>query len=135
MDCLHGDPVHIEARILQLLDEEIPIFEQDPTSKQRVGRIAVLQERGFVIVVTEYKGGFESVNILGYLGYDVSQMKALVLKGSSGAYKEVFGDIPAGYLYPASLGITNPDVTKIGDFQRLRRPIWPLDEGVRLRYR
>ena len=135
IDDMHGDPIDINAKVLMLSDQEIPIFFDDPTTLQSVGRMAVIEERGIKIVVCELKGGFEGIDILGILGYDVKDMKALVLKGSSGAIQNVFGDRIARYTIVESLGITNPDVTKIGDFKKLRRPIWPLDTDVTMRYK
>ena len=135
IDDKHGAPVDINATVLQLTNQEIPLFYNDPTTMQSVGRMAVIEERGIKIVVTELKGGFEGIDIFGILGYNVEDMKALVLKGSSAAYKGVFGERIAHYEVIDSQGITSPDVTKIGEFKRLRRPIWPLDENVRMRYK
>lgn len=135
VDRMHGDPIDIHGKVLKLSDQEIPIFYDDPTTLQSVGRMAVIEERGIKIVVVELKGGFEGIDIFGILGYDVKDMKAVVLKGSSGACENVFGNRIAKYTIVDSLGITSPDVTKIGEFKKLRRPIWPLDENVAMRYK
>lgn len=135
IDNMHGTPIDINATVLKLSDQKIPVFYDDPTTLQSVGRMAVIEERGFKIVVVELKGGFEGIDIFGILGYNIEDMKAVVLKGSSGAYKNVFRDRISKYTIVESLGITSPDVTRIGDFKNLRRPIWPLDENVTMRYK
>ncbi len=134
-DKLHGEPVRINAKVVKLSDTEIPIYANDITVKQNVGKIAVLDQNGIFIVVVEYKGAFESINIFDIMGIDVRNLKVIVLKGSSGALKEVFREYLSGYVYPESKGITNPDVTKIGEFKKLRRPVYPLDKDVTMRYK
>ena len=135
IDDLHGDPVPIEARVLQLHDEEIPGADDDPTIRQNVGRLAVIDQNGIIIIVTEKKANTENMNLFAYLGIDVKQFRIMVLKGFGKAYEGVFKDIPAGYIIPDSLGITSPDVRKIGNFQKIRRPVYPLDENVEMRYK
>ena len=134
-DKFHGEPVEINAKVVKLSDAEIPISIDDTTVTQSVGKIAVLDQDGIFIVVVEYKGAFESINIFDIMGIDARDLKVVVLKGASGALKEVFGEYLSGYVYPASKGITNPDVTKIGEFKKIRRPIYPLDKDTTMRYK
>ena len=56
------------------------------------------------------------------------------MKGLGEAYQEVYQERAKGFLTMDSIGVTNPDVTKIGDFRNVRRPIYPLDRNVSMRY-
>src|SRR5699024_6320277 len=133
MDNLHGDPIEINAKVVKLTDDNLP-FAYYGGPPQDVGRIAVLDQNGILIVVTELKADTENFNIFEWLGIDVKNLNIIVLKGLGHAYKKAFKDLPKGYITPASIGITNPDVRKIGEFKFIRRPVYPLNENVELRY-
>lgn len=134
VDKLHGEPVEINATVKLLVEREIPMADADPTSRQNVGKIAVLDHDGITIVVTELKAATEMMNIFKCLGIDITGYKALLLKGFGKAYEEVYKGIADHYIVPDSLGITSPDVRKAGHFTKIRRPVYPLDEEVDFRY-
>ena len=98
----------------------------------------MLDQDGILIIVTELKANSENMRFISLFGFgprDLSRMRIVLLKGSGKAYEQAYGNIPAGYITPESYGITNPDVTRIGEFKKLRRPIVPFDENVPLRYK
>lgn len=136
VDDHHGEPVEINAIVKMLEDREIPTADADPTSRQNVGRIAVIDHDVITIVVTETKAYTELMNIFKCLDIDITGYKALLLKGFNKAYEGVYeGIVPDGHiLIPDSLGITSPDVRKVGHFTKIRRPVYPLDKNVRFRY-
>lgn len=136
VDDLHGESVEVNATVKMLTDREIPMADADPSSRQNVGRIAVIDHDGITIVVTEAKAATELMNIFKCLDIDITGYKALLLKGFNKAYEEVYeGIVPTGHiLIPDSLGITSPDVRKAGHFTKIRRPVYPLDEKVEFRY-
>ncbi|MFD1708253.1 M81 family metallopeptidase [Siminovitchia sediminis] len=133
-DNLHGEPVDLNAKVVKLTDEKLPYayYGGDP---QDVGRIAVIDQNGILIVVTELKADTENLNVFEILGIDVRDLNIIILKGLGHAYKKAFKDLPKGYITPESIGITNPDVRKIGEFKNIRRPVYPLDKNVALRYK
>lgn len=133
-DNLHGEPIDINAEVVLLTNKKIPWAYFDLNTLQDLGRIAVLNQNGILIVVTELKAATENINIFKYLGIDVSDLKIIILKGFGKAYRDVFKDIPVGYITPEGIGITNPDVSKIGNFKTIRRPIYPMDKDTKLRY-
>lgn len=134
VDKFHGEPVEINATVKLLADREIPMADADPTSRQNVGKIAVLDHDGITIVVTELKAATEMMNIFKCLDIDITGYKALILKGFGKAYEETYQGIAEHYIVPDSLGITSPDVRKAGNFTKIRRPVYPLDEEVEFRY-
>ena len=133
-DKLHGEPIEINAKVLMLTDKEVPVMDDDASTNQNVGKIALIDNDGIQIFVTEYMCTTELTNLFAHFGIDVAQYKILLLKGSSKGYKVTYGDKLAGYIATESAGITSPDVTKVGEFKYLRRPIFPIDENVELRY-
>ena len=133
-DRLHGEPIKLNATVEKITNETIPWAYWDEENRQDVGTIAVLNQKGIKIVVTELKAGTENIDIFGILGYDVNDLNIVVMKGLGQAIRDVFKEKPRDYITPESIGITNPDVTKIGDFKKLRRPIYPFDKNVAMRY-
>lgn len=138
VDDKHGEPVEIDATVVGLFNKKIPREFYDPNTLQDIGEVAILDQDGIKIVVTELKANSENIVIFQYFDVDISDMRFLILKGSGEAYKVAYGQYevkPDAYITPESIGITNPDVTKIGDFKKLRRPLIPFDENVELRYK
>lgn len=133
-DNLHGNPIDINAKVIAIHDKKIPFCYWDDEFLIDVGKIAVIEERGITIVVTEYKAPTENIDIFAQLGIDYHKFNVLLLKGFGQAYQAVFKDAPQEYLTIQSIGITNPDVTRIGEFKNVRRPVYPLDKNVELRY-
>ncbi len=133
-DHLHGNPVPFKGKVVSLHHKKIPFCYWDDNFLMDVGRIAVIEFEGITVVVTEEKTPTENIDIFGQLGMDFHKFNILLLKGFGQAYQGVFKDAPAEYLTIHSIGICNPDVTRIGDFKNIRRPIYPLDENVTLRY-
>ena len=79
------------------------------------------------IVVTENKVPTEMINIFRHLDIDSNKYSVLVLKGFGHSYKTNFSDKEYVYFTAESIGVNNPDVTKIGEFKKIRRPVYPLD--------
>ena len=90
--------------------------------------------KGIHIVVTQHKTSTESINVFKYLNMDAAAYKVLVGKGLGEAYQMVFKEMADKFITIDSIGVTNPDVTKIGDFKNIRRPVYPLDPGTEMRY-
>lgn len=133
-DFLHGKPVEINAKVRKLHKGRIPLVFWNEEDTQNPGRIAVLEQNGVYIVVTELKTNTESIDVYKYLGIDVTQFLFIIGKGLGEAYQAVYKDLAKGFLTLDSIGITNPNVKKIGEFKKIRRPIYPLDDNVTMRY-
>lgn len=133
-DNLHGRPLDIRAEILSLHEKKLRFCYWDDSLKINVGKIAVIKEQNCTIVVTEQKAPTENMDIFAQLGIDIEPFDVLLLKGFGRAYQAVFQDRIKEYIVVSSKGITNPDVTRIGEFKNARRPIYPLDENVEIRY-
>ena len=131
VDGLNGSPVSIRAEVLTLFDEEFPLFYWDDEYMTTAGKVAVINERGIKIIVTEKKIGTENLDFFSILGMDIKDFDVIVIKGFGNAYQHVFKDVPKEYLTIDSIGITNPNVTKIGNYVNVRRPIYPLDNDVK----
>lgn len=129
-DNLHGSPVKLDAEVVRLMHRKIPVSYWDDKDLQDPGRIAVLDQKGILIVVTENKTATENINIFSYLDIAVEELNVIVLKGLGHAYKKVFKDLPKEYVTIDSIGVTNPDVTKLGEFKNIRRPIYPIDKNA-----
>lgn len=124
----HGNPIAIEGNVILLFDEPLPVADWDPDVRFNVGKIAVIEVNGIHIIVTERKTPTESINLFKYLGMNISDFKILVLKGMGITYEQVFREQIKKYMPVESIGITNPDVTKLGTFTRLRHPVYPIDK-------
>jgi len=129
-DGRHGAPLPIRARVVSLRDEAIPFACWDPTLMQDVGRIAVLDADGILIPVSELKAGTEAINVFEVLGIDLAKLDVIILKGLGNTIKRAYGDIPRGYVEVESQGINHPDLRKMGEYRKLRRPCFPLDDDV-----
>lgn len=134
-DDAHGSPVELHAKVVRLTHKKIPVAYWDDKDLQDPGRIALLDQNGILIVVTEHKTATENINIFSYLDIAVEQFNVMVLKGLGHAYQNVFKKLPKEYVTIDSIGVTNPDVTKLGEFKNIRRPIYPIDEDTVFAYR
>ena len=67
------------------------------------------------------------INIFRHLDIDSNKYSVLVPKGFGHSYKANFSDKEYVYFTAESIGVNNPDVTKIGEFKKIRRPVYPLD--------
>lgn len=136
-DEFHGEPVAIDAKVLGIKSDMIPREYYDLDTLQDVGNIAILDHDGIIIVVTEPRCNIENIVIFNYLDVDidVANMKVILMKGSGEAYKCTYKELAAGFITPQSYGLTNPDITRIGDYSKVRRPDIPFDKNVKLHYK
>lgn len=129
-DHLHGTPIPVHAKVIKLFQGRIPMSDLYPQVTYDVGKIAVIDTGYAEVVITEQKVPTEMINIFKYLDIDSSKYSLLILKGFGHSYKGVFKDTVDEYITAESIGVNNPDITKIGDFKKLRHPIFPFDSDV-----
>jgi microcystin degradation protein MlrC len=126
-DHLHGEPILVEGRIAKIHRAPIPT---DTWSGRLfdVGILAMLDINGILVVVTEQKIITENIDIFEILGYDVRKMQAVGFKGLGLHIRQALEGKIRTFIPVDGVGVTHPDVRKLGPYQRVRRPVWPLDE-------
>ena len=127
-DDLHGETLHITGKVDHLRTDPIPWGTwEDADVMQNVGRTVVIDISGIKVIVTEMKAVTEDIDIFEMLGYDVTKMNALGLKGLGLHIKKAYGSKIDHYIPADGKGVTHPDLRKIGTYYNIRRPVFPLD--------
>lgn len=126
-DDLHGQPIDVTGRVAKISREPVPVDSWSGKTID-VGIVGVLDVRGVLIVVTERKLVTENIDIFALLGFDVCKMQAVGFKGLTLHVRQALADRLDTFLPIDGIGITHPDVRKLGPYRHVRRPVWPLDE-------
>jgi microcystin degradation protein MlrC len=126
-DSLHGEPIEVNGRVVQIFTESIP-FDNWSRKKYNVGPIGVLDVGGILVVVTSQKIISENIDIFEILGYDVRRMQVVAFKGLGLHIRQALAGKIKIFLPIDGVGVTHPDVRKLGPYKRVKRPVWPLDE-------
>jgi len=90
-----------------------------------LGRTAVLETAGAQIVVTERAHEPMDLGVFTHCGIDPRHKRFVMLK-SRIHYRAGFKPIASHIVECAGAGVTNADLS-VYRYQKLRRPIWPLD--------
>jgi microcystin degradation protein MlrC len=131
VDELHGYPVPVEAEVLRISDGrftlEGPIGAGAPSS---LGRTAVLACKGrhgniVEVIVCERRIQARDLGIFRSQGIEPTKKDILVLK-SSVHYRAAFEPIAGKIIEVDTPGLLSIDLERF-DFERIQRPIWPLD--------
>lgn len=127
-DDLHGEPVELEGYVRLISDgayaNQGPMMTNMPVS---LGRTVVLVVGGVEVLLTEQRAQPFDMQCLRSVGIEPTDRKIIGLK-SAVHYRAHYGPIAKQVIEIDTPGIHNPDVTQY-EYKRLRRPIWPLDEG------
>jgi len=115
LDPIHGAPLAIEARVLALRHAAF------------TGAATIVQVQGVTLVLTSERCAFTERNDFAVLGLDSRAYRIVVVK--LGYLHDELQPIAARSLLAFSAGCLNPDITKLR-FERLRRPIYPLDPDM-----
>ena len=126
IDSLHGEPIVVTGRVARLSHAPVPVDTWSGKTAN-AGTIGVLDVNGVLIVVTERKLVTENIDIFHILGYDVGAMQAVGFKGLTLHVRQALAGRIDIFLPIDGIGITHPDVRKLGPFHHIRRPAWPLD--------
>ena len=126
-DDRHGAPISLCGRVARIDRRPAPVNNWSGRAAD-VGALGVLDANGILVVVTEHKLVTENVDIFAHLGFDVRAMQAVCFKGLTLHIRQALGDKMRHYIPVDGVGITHPDVRKLGRFEALRRPAWPLDD-------
>lgn len=126
-DSLHGEPIQVEGQVRKIHREPLPV---DAWSGELydVGIVGVLDVHGVLVLVTEHKMITENVDIFEILGFDVTAMEVAAFKGLGLHIRQALEGKIETFIPVDGVGVTHPDVRKLGPYTRVRRPVWPLDE-------
>jgi microcystin degradation protein MlrC len=125
-DRLHGEPIEIEGTVASVYTDPLP-SDSWSGRKYDVGLVAVLDVQGIAVVVTEQKIVTENIDIFEILGYDVRAMQAVGFKGLGLHIRQALAGKIRTFRPVDGVGVTHPDVRRLGPYTRIRRPVWPLD--------
>lgn len=126
-DSLHGDSLEVEGIVRKIFRDPIPL---DSWSGQEfdMGLLGVLDVNGIMVVVAETKIVTENFDIFDILGIDVRKMQVVSFKGLGLHIRQALEDKIQTFILVDGIGITHPDVRRIGTYKHIQRPIWPLNE-------
>ena len=123
---LQAKPLHIRGRVRTITDGEFTVTGPMYTGlAMHLGRTAVLDTGKVEIVVTERAHEPMDVGVFTHCGIDPLRKKFIMLK-SRIHYRAGFKPIASHIVECAGAGVTNADLS-VYRYQKLRRPIWPLD--------
>ncbi|RLA01126.1 MAG: microcystin LR degradation protein MlrC-like protein [Gammaproteobacteria bacterium] len=114
-----GDPIDVDATIITIDKgkKSNPLLPEDPK--------VVIRVKGIDIIVNSIREQVIETSVFTDLGIELSKKNMVVVKSSQHFYDQ-FAPIAAKVLYCDTPGVLCKDLSKL-DFQRLPRPIWPLD--------
>lgn len=125
-DLFHGKPLSCRGRVRLLTD--LPVPKDGWSSRMsHAGLIGVLDIGGILVIVTQRRLVSENIDLFDHLGFDVRVMQAVVFKGLTLHVRQALKGKISVFLPVDGLGVTHPDVTRLGPYQRLIRPCWPFD--------
>ncbi|ODT70844.1 MAG: hypothetical protein ABS75_10490 [Pelagibacterium sp. SCN 63-23] len=119
-----GPPLDAEAEVLFLATNSF----QDHLENERIaiGDVAVVRVEGIEVLLTTLRTNLYSLDLMSRHGI-VFETKQVVSIKNLYKQKDLFVGIARKQLFVATPGTSNPDWSQL-PFQRLRRPIWPLDD-------
>lgn len=119
-----GDPLDLDVTIRTLLDNGA---SPDGSPGQRdLGKVALLDHDGALIVVREHRGQNRNTLIFDNLGIDYCNKKIIVVKSMQHFY-DAYAPIASKVVYVATPGTINWNFSEL-NYRKLKRPIWPLDD-------
>ena len=133
-DTLHGPSIQVTGTVAKIHRGALPMDHwsgrlYDP------GVRAVLDVSGVLVAITERKIVTENIDLFELLGWDVSTMQVVGFKGLGGHIQQIIGPKMQRYIRIDGVGVTHRDVRKVGQYKRINRPIWPLDDVPLSAYR
>ena len=121
---LSGEPVDLEVEVIGCR-EDAAQRGIDGTSLDPLGPAVAIRARGIEIVLNSTRQQVFSPDCFTQLGIDLSEKDLIVVK-STQHFRAAFDRISAATIYCDAPGSLNTDLTTLC-YQRLQRPIWPLD--------
>jgi microcystin degradation protein MlrC len=132
VDDLHGEPVETSAYVRTITDGFfINGGPMGTNSESNMGTTVVLEiggRGGIEVICTTFRRAANDANSLRSVGIDPTQRQIVVIK-SSVHYRADFTPLVREIVEVDAPGLSSPNWSRF-DFQRLRRPIYPLDRGM-----
>ncbi|MFW6074446.1 MAG: MlrC C-terminal domain-containing protein, partial [Chloroflexota bacterium] len=131
VDDLHGPTLEVEAYVRSVAD--ISFVNTGPMGTggtTHLGRTAVLVSHGVSIVVTSNRVQTLDPELFRAVGIPPEEQRALLVK-SSVHFRAGFEPIAAEIIEIDTPGLSSPNLQRF-DYDRVRRPIWPLDADARM---
>ncbi|MDR3005097.1 MAG: M81 family metallopeptidase [Acidovorax sp.] len=126
-----GQPLQLTGRVKCISDGQYVVTGPMFTGvRMSLGRSAVLEVGSVLVVVCEKPQEPYDLGIYTHLGIDPTQMHYILLK-SRQHFRAAFEPIAAHIIWVAGPGVCSSDYSQF-TYQKLRRPIFPLDADVRL---
>ncbi len=125
-DRYHGEPVRIDGVVRVISDG---VFRNIGPMRDGVlddqGRTAVIDAAGLLVVLTERRMPMWNLQQLRALGIEPTRLSVVVVKGAI-AHRAAYGPIARRMIEVDTPGLAPADIRRL-DYQRLRRPVFPLD--------
>ena len=118
-----GPPLDAEAEVLFLKRDAVQ--QQLETEFVSLGDIAVVRVEGIEVMLTTRRVNVFSPSIFEWHGISFAEKQVVSIKNLY-KHKDVFQPLTRDQLFVATPGTSNPDWKSLR-FERLSRPIWPLD--------
>jgi len=130
-DSLHGEPLPVRATVRSISDGRyvnigpmmagLPV-DLGPTAVVLCGDPAV------EVIISSFAETPIDLNIFRSIGIEPTRRQVIALKGK-GHFRAAFEPIASQVVLVEGPGISGSDFRRL-PFKRIRRPIWPLDDGV-----
>lgn len=131
-DRYHGEPLEVTGmvRLIHAGRFELagPMGAGTWASRGRTVVLEIGGPGGIEVQLTDLRGHPSDLNYFRAFGIEPTQRRILVLK-SAAHFRAAFEPIATKVIEVDAPGISSPDLTRF-DYQRLRRPIYPLDPAA-----
>ncbi|MDP9472883.1 MAG: MlrC C-terminal domain-containing protein, partial [Chloroflexota bacterium] len=128
-DGLHGPPVEVTGRVRLVHEGSFKVAgAMGAGTLASRGRTVVLEiggRDGIELQLTEFRGHPHDLNFFRAFGIEPTERRILVLK-SAAHFRAAFEPIATEVIEVDAPGISSPNLSSF-NYQRLRRPIYPLD--------
>lgn len=125
-DTLHGPPLQTRAYIKVISDGRYRnLGPMHAEVEVRLGPSALVVVEGIEVVVTTFAETPIDLNVFRSFGVEPTERGVIGLKGK-GHFRAAYEPIAGHVMLVEGPGITGADLSKL-TFDRVRRPIWPID--------
>ena len=131
-DGLHGDPVEVSGKVRLVHEGSFTLAgPMSAGTMSSRGKTVVLEVNGpgrIEVQISELRGHPSDLNYFRAFGIEPTERRILVLK-SAAHFRAAFEPIATKVIEVEAPGISSPNLATF-DYQRLRRPIYPLEAEV-----
>ncbi len=129
-DGLHGPPLAVSGVVRNLsVGRYVNAGPMHAGVEVNLGPTAVVRVEGIDVLVTTFAETPIDLNVFRSQGIEPTARRVIALKGK-GHFRAAYEPIASRVVLVEGPGITGSDLGRLA-FERVRRPIWPLDPDVR----